>query len=195
MDASGSERAAQSSGEVDRIVTIAMQAERVAAYADSFAIKRIDMPRVDDRKRLSDSHIDIFDHRAGRAARSETGVGQIATIGKRFMCNLQPGTDAGARQLAVGQADENQLIIEIAYDGGDRVGELPIVCGLVVQGAMRFDVDQSNALGFGQGTETLQLLANLFGNFGWLQLQNTPAKMLAIGIARMGAGRDTGFAA
>ena len=95
-----------------------------------------------DRDRLRDRGVDIIDDRAGLVARHQRAIGLVAPIGERFVRDGKARRFARARQLAVGEADQDQRAIEIAHRAGDRIGERAILRRHVVERAVRLHVMQ-----------------------------------------------------
>lgn len=169
-------------------VPITMQADRIGMHGQFLSIQSIDLTPEDNGSRLLDSNATFVDDGASHGSRCEAAICQIAPIGERFMNNAQSGISTCLGQLATGQTNQGQLRIKFANRMGNSPCQFRLARCLVVQGAMRLDVNQTHAFFRGDIGQSLQLLADQcvdVDRVPWLLMST---EMLAISESRMRTG-------
>ena len=144
-----------------------MHTQGIGTDGDEAAIVGDDALFAHDHQRLRDGRIDIVDHRTRVTSRHQRTIGSIASISEGLVGDAQSAAHAGTRQLAAGQADQDQLIVDITHGGRDGIGEFAIARRHVVERAMRFDMGETRASSGGKRRQRADLIQHqgmqLFG--------------------------------
>ncbi len=106
---------------------------------------------------------------------------------------IRPASPGGRHEAAVGEREHRHRRIEIVHRGYDRIGDLRVARGLVVERAVRLDVRDAPAFGLGDRRERAELVQHAGVNLVGGQVHFLAAEVLRIVEARMRANRHALF--
>ena len=135
----------ETAGQLQGAGSVAMQAKGVGDDRDLDAFDRTHFAFANHAEGLGNGGFVVAQQRLGVRARREEAVGPIAPIRKNFGRHFQSEGAACGEQMTAREADENQIGINRSDGRGDGVGVLPTAGCQIVQGAVKFDVTDSDA--------------------------------------------------
>ena len=128
---------------------------RVAVHAD-----RLDIGTCRKPGDSSQHFFRIVDDRTRLSARHQSAVSTIRAVSERFTRRLKSHGLRCGKQLRLGEAEQDQRSICRRDGSRDCIRDPAVADGYVVQGAVRLDVQQANALIRGHNCERLDLANN-----------------------------------
>jgi hypothetical protein len=140
-----------------------------------------------ERQRLRDGLLFVLDQRARLAARHQAAVGHVAAVGEHLFHRREAGAAGRIDHVAAGQAEELQRGVEAAHRLAQRLGELGLLHGLVVELAVRLHVRQLAALGLHDRRQRADLIEHVGHDLVGRQVHGAAPEVLAVRKARVRA--------
>ena len=177
------------SGEVDRSRSVTVDADRPCSHGDHRPVDRDDLV-VDGETDGPFGHlVGIGEHAVGLAARHQTTVGPVRTIGECLRDAFEPGGVRSGEQLRAGQTEDRERRVELGggldeRSGGGRVGRRR-----VVQRAVGLDVGDLGAGDLGERVERTELVQHGVAEFLRCHVEVAAAEAGQIGEGDLSADR------
>ena len=137
---------------------VAVDAHRVGVELQHRAVQSHDGAVSGQADGSGHDDVHVVDDGAGLLARHQPSAGVVGTVGEHLVRDPQAKATCRGRHLGAGRGKEDQGPVKRRDRPRERLGEVPIDCRHVEEGAMRLDVLQPGALGSGNARDRGDLI-------------------------------------
>jgi hypothetical protein len=120
--------------------------------------------------------------------------GCVRGVAEHLACGGKPEPSSGIDQGAAGESDEHQSLIDARHRTGDRIGDVSVGGGEVVQGAVRLDVTDAHPFVGRDRDEVADLIGDDPLDLGGRERHHTPSESAPVGEGRMTTERQAAIA-